>query len=60
MIDVKEMGIKDKAQIAYEAYAKHRGWENLCGDSMLPWDYLRQDVKEAWHVVAEAVMEVYK
>ncbi len=47
----------DLGQICYEAYAKHQNWKNYQGNPIPPWEDVRQDIKDAWQAVAEAIQD---
>lgn len=44
------------AQMAYEAYAEHQGWKNYQGDPIPQWEGVRDDIKAAWQVAVDTVV----
>ena len=47
----------DLARVAYEGYRNHTGGISLASGQPIPeWEALRQDIKDAWHAAAEAVL----
>jgi hypothetical protein len=46
------------AQIAYEAYASHQDWKNYAGLPIPPWQEVRPDIQEAWHVAVTTVLDI--
>lgn len=47
----------DFAKLAYEAYAAHQGWKNYQGNPIPQWDEVREDIRAAWNVAVQAVLE---
>lgn len=44
------------AKIAYEAYCRQTNWKSLVtGDQLPQFEDLRQEIKDAWWVAAQAV-----
>ena len=48
---------KTSAQIGYEAYADHQHWVNYQGTALPPWAQVRPDIKDAWAIAADAIIE---
>ena len=48
---------KDKTlgQIAFEAYGDNREWKDWRGQPMPQWNEVKEGIREAWEVAAEAV-----
>ena len=46
--------MKTLGQVGYEAYAEHQEWKNFQGNPIPHWDTLREDIKAAWEVSAQA------
>lgn len=49
----------DYAKMAYEAYAEHQEWKNFQGNPIPPWTEVRQDIKDAWDVALQTVLDAY-
>lgn len=48
------------AQIAYEVYAEHQNWKNFAGNPIPQWAEVRPDIKRAWHVVVQTILDLTK
>jgi len=51
---------KSLGQIGYEAYAEHQQWVNYQGSPIPPWSEVRSDIKTAWAVAADALINAWE
>lgn len=49
----------DYARMAFEAYAEHQDWKNYQGLPIPTWDAVRQDIKDAWEVAIQVVLDAF-
>jgi hypothetical protein len=49
--------MSDLAKVAYEAYAEHQEWKNYQGNPIPQWEEVREDIKSAWRVAVQAVLQ---
>jgi hypothetical protein len=47
-------------QVGYEAYADAQQWKNYQGLPIPAWEQVRSDIKAAWEVGAEAVIDAWE
>lgn len=48
---------KSLGQIAFEAYGDNRSWKDWRGQPMPQWVDVREEIRKAWEVAAEAVKD---
>lgn len=53
------MGNKSLGQIAFEAYGDNREWKDWRGQPMPQWDAVREEIRVAWQVAAEASVKAH-
>jgi hypothetical protein len=50
---------KSLGQIAFEAYGDNREWKDWRGQPMPQWGDVREEIRVAWQVAAEAAVKAH-